>query len=77
VRILPDYLEASFRVGSRLNGRVVDFSGNLYLCREGERGVCTIQTFRFSRKVIERKSAGGDEPILYSPPRPQNMGSGS
>ncbi len=49
--IQAEELRASFPLRENREGAVYDFRGDLYLCREGEQGVCTIREFSFRRKL--------------------------
>jgi thiol-disulfide isomerase/thioredoxin/sugar lactone lactonase YvrE len=64
-------LRASFQYKEGAPERVYEFSGELYLCREGEKSICTAQDVSFRRKIRVDASAAGEPVITYTAPHIQ------
>ncbi|MHB9031096.1 MAG: hypothetical protein ACYC9O_20195, partial [Candidatus Latescibacterota bacterium] len=66
--IREEELRASFQFDEGVPSRVYEFSGDLYLCREGEKSVCTVREITFRRKIRVDASAAGEPVITYTAP---------
>ncbi len=55
-------LAADFRLPDGSNGKKIEFKGELYLCTDRDKGICTMRSFRFVRRLRE----GGRPDITHT-----------
>jgi hypothetical protein len=71
VVIRPDEIRISFPITPDRLGYALTFSGDIYLCLEGERGLCVLETVQFTRKLRPDPELTGSGVITYTMPKPR------
>lgn len=65
--VRPEELRVSVRC-DKGNG-LFEFTGDIYLCRSGDRSICTMTSVRFIRRLRSEKNLSGDAVVTFTIPK--------
>lgn len=70
-RLTIDSLRAVFKPSGDNFGKVVEFSGDIYICDEEGKGTCYVRPFSFTRKLARDNKPGNDPAVVFSVSPPE------